>query len=71
MNVEGFVNQGLREGDLSLRGDNKVSDAAIHRILKEAYEKAVRLRCACGSPRAFSPRDDKGVGTSRKTVKKY
>jgi hypothetical protein len=44
MNVEGFVNQGLREGDLSLRGDNKVGDAAIHRVLSEAYRSTIRLR---------------------------
>jgi hypothetical protein len=36
MNIEGFVNQGLREGDLSLRGDNEGSDAAIHRVSEEA-----------------------------------
>jgi hypothetical protein len=56
VNMEGFVNQGLREGDLSLRGDNEGSEgseAAIHRILKEAYEKAVRLRYASGLPQAL------------------
>ena len=38
MNMEGFVNQGLREGDLSLRGDNEGSEgseAAIHRVSEE------------------------------------
>jgi hypothetical protein len=44
MNMEEFVNQGLRERDLSLRGDNEVGDEAIHTILNEAYGCAVRLR---------------------------
>jgi hypothetical protein len=35
MNMEGFVNEGLREGDLSLRGDNEVGDVAIYRVSKK------------------------------------
>ena len=44
MNMEGFVNQGLREKDLSLRGDNEVGEAAIHGVLSEAYRSTIRLR---------------------------
>jgi len=36
-----------------------VRDAAIHCVLKEADGCEVRLHWCSGSPRAFSPRDDK------------
>ncbi|MDA7757752.1 hypothetical protein N8920_07615 [Opitutales bacterium] len=44
---------------LSLRGVNEVIDAAIHRVSEDAYDLSVRLLRDSGSPRAFSPRDDK------------
>ena len=43
MNMEGFVNEGLREGDLSLRGDNEVGDVAIYRVSKK--RTGVRFGC--------------------------
>ena len=46
---------------LSLRGGNEVSDAAIHRVSNYVYDLSLRLLVHSGSPRAFSPRDDKGV----------
>ena len=36
-----------------------MTDAAIHRVLNKAVDLPVRLRVHSGSPRAFSPRDDK------------
>jgi len=45
---------------LSLRGGNEVSDAAIHRVSNYVYDLSLRLLVHSGSPRAFSPRDDKG-----------
>ena len=36
-----------------------MTDAAIHRISRKAVDLSVRLRVHSGSPRAFSPRDDK------------
>ena len=40
-----------------------MDDAAIHRVSEDAGGYAVRLLVHSGSPRAFSPRDDKvGVG---------
>ena len=44
---------------LSLRGGNEVSDAAIHRVSNYVYDLSLRLLVHSGSPRAFSPRDDK------------
>ncbi len=46
---------------LSLRGGNEVSDAAIHRVSNYVYDLSLRLLVHSGSPRAFSPRDDKSV----------
>jgi len=39
-----------------------MDDAAIHRVLGNAGGLSVRLLVHSGSPRAFSPRDDKGEG---------
>ena len=36
-----------------------MDDAAIHRVSGEADDLSVRLLVHSGSPRAFSPRDDK------------
>ena len=36
-----------------------MDDAAIHRVLRTRAGLSVRLLRASGSPRAFSPRDDK------------
>ncbi|MDC3336022.1 hypothetical protein OAV71_05890 [Opitutales bacterium] len=44
---------------MSLRGENEVSDAAIHRVSRETNDLSIRLLVHSGSPRAFSPRDDK------------
>ena len=44
---------------LSLRGGNGARDAAIHRVSRDAYDLSLRLLVHSGSPRAFSPRDDK------------
>ena len=38
-----------------------MDDAAIHRVSGERTCLSVRLLRTSGSPRAFSPRDDKGV----------
>ena len=47
---------------MSLRGGRQ-DDAAIHRVSENAGGLSVRVVRASGSPRAFSPRDDKsGVG---------
>ena len=37
----------------------QVTDAAIHRVSRNAVDLSVRLPDHSGSPRAFSPRDDK------------
>ena len=37
-----------------------MDDAAIHRVSGDTFKGTVRLLRARGSPRAFSPRDDKG-----------
>ena len=47
---------------LSLRGENKVKDAAIHRISRDAVDLSLRFLATSRSPRAFSPRDDKSEG---------
>jgi len=44
---------------LSLRGRNGARDAAIHRVSGDAVDLSVHLLVPSGSPRAFSPRDDK------------
>ena len=44
---------------LSLRGGSEASDAAIHRVSRDADGLSLRLLVHSGSPRAFSPRDDK------------
>ena len=44
---------------LSLRGESEATDAAIHRVLGEADDLVSSLTGHSGSPRAFSPRDDK------------
>ena len=36
-----------------------MSDAAIHRVSNYVYDLSLRLLVHSGSPRAFSPRDDK------------
>jgi hypothetical protein len=36
-----------------------VTDAAIHRVSRDADDLSLRLLVHSGSPRAFSPRDDK------------
>ena len=47
-----------------------MDDAAIHRVLKGGVlGSLVRLLGASGSPRAFSPRDDKGEGVSGGKIK--
>ena len=50
---------------MSLRGENEVKDVAIHCMqwtCSVRTERAVRLLVHSGSPRAFSPRDDKEWG---------
>jgi len=43
-----------------------VTDAAIHRVSADAGGLSVRLLRTSGSPRAFSPRDDKsGIFTMK------
>jgi len=42
-----------------------MDDAAIHRISADAGGLSVRLLRDSGSPRAFSPRDDKVILKSR------
>ena len=37
----------------------KVTDAAIHRVSGEVFDLSLRFLVHSGSPRAFSPRDDK------------
>ena len=39
-----------------------MDDAAIHRVSADAAGLSLRLLVHSGSPRAFSPRDDKGGG---------
>jgi hypothetical protein len=39
-----------------------MDDAAIHRVLNYADDLSLRFLVHSGSPRAFSPRDDKGKG---------
>jgi hypothetical protein len=46
---------------LSLRGKSGAKDAAIHCMQWTRTESAVRSPTHSGSPRAFSPRDDKVV----------
>ena len=36
-----------------------MNDAAIHRVSGEVFDLSLRLLVHSGSPRAFSPRDDK------------
>jgi len=43
---------------LSLRGGRR-DDAAIHRVSGNVIDLSLRLLDHSGSPRAFSPRDDK------------
>ena len=50
---------------LSLRGGSEARDAAIHRVSGNAGGLSVRLLVHSGSPRAFSPRDDKGEGAMK------
>ena len=44
---------------LSLRGESEASDVAIHRVSGDVVDLSLRLQVHSGSPRAFSPRDDK------------
>ena len=44
---------------LSLRGEREASDVAIHRVSGDVVDLSLRLQVHSGSPRAFSPRDDK------------
>jgi hypothetical protein len=56
-----FHNEGSKENGvtfLSLRGGPK-SDAAIYRVSEDAGVLSLRVVRTSGSPRAFSPRDDK------------
>ena len=46
---------------LSLRGKSEGKDVAIHCMQWMRMENAVRFTVHSGSPRAFSPRDDKVV----------
>ena len=39
---------------LSLRGGNEVTDAAIHRVSRDAYDLSLRLLVHSGSPRAYA-----------------
>jgi hypothetical protein len=39
-----------------------MEDAAIHRVSGDANDLSLRLLVHSGSPRAFSPRDDKSDG---------
>ena len=39
---------------LSLRGENEVSDAAIHRVSRETNDLSLRLLAHSGSPRAYA-----------------
>ena len=39
---------------LSLRGENEVSDAAIHRVSRETNDLSLRLLVHSGSPRAYA-----------------
>ncbi|MDB0029942.1 hypothetical protein N9E34_00620 [Opitutales bacterium] len=46
-----------------MRGGNGADDAAIHSVSHYAYDLSLLLLDHSGSPRPFSPRDDKsGVG---------
>ena len=47
---------------LSLRGESRARDAAIHRVSEDADNLSVRFLVHSRSPRAFSPRDDKEWG---------
>ena len=44
---------------LSLRGESEASDVAIHRVSGDVVDLSLRLLVHSGSPRAFSPRDEK------------
>ena len=44
---------------LSLRGGSEARDVAIHRVSRDADGLSLRFLVHSGSPRAFSPRDDK------------
>ncbi|MDC3335919.1 hypothetical protein OAV71_05365 [Opitutales bacterium] len=44
---------------MSLRGKSEAKDAAIHRVLRKKDGFVSSLTGPSGSPRAFSPRDDK------------
>ena len=44
-----------------------MDDAAIHRVSGNAFDLSLRLLAHSGSPRTFSPRDDKG-GLSAKCL---
>ena len=44
---------------LSLRGGSEAWDAAIHRVSRDTVDLSLRFLVHSGSPRAFSPRDDK------------
>ena len=56
---------------MSLRGESGARDAAIHRVSENAGGLSVRVVRASGSPRAFSPRDDKGGNFTMKVVKSW
>ncbi len=55
----GFLCMSLNTHCLSLRGESGARDAAIHRVSRDADGLSLRLLVHSGSPRAFSPRDDK------------
>ena len=58
----GSVRYAHNSTHMSLRGENEVKDVAIHCMqwtCTVRTERAVRLLVHSGSPRAFSPRDDK------------
>ena len=57
--VKNEVGRSKATHTLSLRGGNEVTDAAIHRVSGDVVDLSVHLLVHSGSPRAFSPRDDK------------
>ena len=51
---------------LSLRGGSGAVDVAIHRVSRDTVDLSVQFLVHSGSPRAFSPRDDKCEGSDDK-----
>ena len=69
MDRHGLSALAMTTHSLSLRGGSEARDAAILRVSGDAGGLSVRVARASGSPRAFSPRDDKGEGVSGGKIK--